>query len=144
MNININTNINREDKPLTRADIEHLLHEAGSSDKLILKYQNLKEIDLTQFDLYEANLSYAILSGANLIEADLSEADLSGANLSGANLSGANLSGANLSEADLNGADLNGAIGLTIDEIENASTFRIRIMEKPLTPHNLTSIISAI
>lgn len=79
MNTDVHSITDKEDKPLTRAEVETLLHEAGSSDKLRLTGLNLKGIDLTNFNLTRANLS--------------------GANLSGANLSGANLSGANLSEA---------------------------------------------
>ena len=103
-------------------------------------------------NLYKANLSEATLFGANLSGANLSEATLFGANLSGANLSGAdlfaaNLSGADLAAANLRGANLTEVVGLDEPRVataESTSTFRIRIMEEPLRPHNLTSIISAI
>src|SRR5437016_6099606 len=122
MNIDVQRETSREDKPLTRADVERLLREAGSPDKLNLSGRNLSMINLTHFGLSGANLSganlsqarldNADLSGANLSEANLDQALMGGTNLSGANLSrvkintistmaGANLSGANLSEADL-------------------------------------------
>lgn len=115
----------REDKPLTRADVERLIRQVGSSEKLNLRGRNLRGIDLSHFDLTKANLVEADLSRANLneailfgtllVEANLSRASLKGAdlrtaNLSGANLIGAILSGANLFEADLSGAFLSGAI----------------------------------
>src|SRR3989442_1563412 len=127
MNINIHSKVEKEDKPLTRADVERFLHEAGSSDKLNLSGRNLEKINLAHFSLW----------GADLRDADLTNADLRDADLSGADLSG----------ADLSGADLSGAIGLVEPKAataESTSTFRIRIMEDPLTPRNLTSILSAI
>ena len=121
MNNDSHGKVDKEDKPLTRTDVERFLLEAGSSDKLNLSGRNLEGINLTLFslqgaDLSGANLSGADLSGADLSKADLHEADLFRANLSGANLSGANLYNAilaeailnetNLSEADLLGANL--------------------------------------
>jgi hypothetical protein len=124
----------KEDRPLTREDIEHLIAEAGNTKKLKLPGQNLikanlSDLLLSKADLSKANLFGANLSGANLFGANLGEANLSRANLSkanlivailiGANLSKANLigtrmrramlSGADLSGADLSGADLSGA-----------------------------------
>jgi uncharacterized protein YjbI with pentapeptide repeats len=109
MNINLNANTGQEDKPLTRADIEHLLQKVGSSDKLILKHRNLIKIDLHKFSLHKTDLSGANLSEANLSGANLSGANLSGANLSFADLIGADLIGANLIGANLNGTYLSGA-----------------------------------
>jgi uncharacterized protein YjbI with pentapeptide repeats len=111
--------VKEEDKPLKRADVERLLHEAGSSEKLNLSGRNLDGINLAQFVLQGTNLTGAFLMRANLSEAMLREAILRGAILRGAmlrgailmyaNLSEANLSEANLSEANLRGANLRGA-----------------------------------
>ena len=76
MNADVRTETGREDRPLTRADVERLLHEVGSPDKLDLSSRNLEGIDLTHF-----NLSRVTLTGANLSAADLSAAHLSRANL---------------------------------------------------------------
>ncbi len=227
MNFDVQTITSKGDTPLTRADVERLLQEVGSSDKLKLSGRNMAGIDLAKLRLTGTDLSGANLSGAKLMEADLvgadlskanlseaylskadlSKADLSGANLniadlskanlseaylskadlskadlskadfSGANLSGANLSGAklieanlrranlievklnkaNLMEANLSGAIISeiereqlsnrGVIGfddLFVETASPASTLRIRIIEEPLTPYNLTTIISAL
>jgi len=61
------------------------------------------------------------LSGADLKNADLENANLEGAHLKKANLSGANLLGANLSGADLSGADLRETIGLTVEQLVQAT-----------------------
>ena len=210
MNTDVHSKVDEEDGPLTRADVENLLREAGSTDKLKLIGLNLRGINLTSFNLeradltganlwgadltgaslwganlygarlWGANLRRAILGDANLTGADLSGAylrrailgdanlsradlrgadlsyaDLRGASLTGADLRGAYLRRANLEGADLEGADLEGAnlkeaVGLNksdkmhISAEEDISIFRIRIVEEPLTPHNLTSTISAI
>ena len=47
MNADMRTETGREDRPLTRADVERLLREAGSPDKLELSSRNLEGIDLT-------------------------------------------------------------------------------------------------
>jgi len=62
MNIDTQRQTDKEDKPLTRADVERLLDEAGSSDKLNLSGRNLNRIDLTNFNLAGASLSGADLS----------------------------------------------------------------------------------
>ena len=69
MGIDIQNITNTEDPPLTRADVERLLREAGSPDKLDLSGRNLNGIDLSEFNLVGANLSGANLGGANLREA---------------------------------------------------------------------------
>ncbi len=217
MNIDVQGMTAQRDKPLTRADVERLLDEVGSSDKLNLSGRNMAGIDLASFrltgadlrgadlrgadlrgadlsgarliaanlsdanlsdaNLSDANLSSANLSGAKLIAANLSDAklitadlsdaklsetklsgaDLSLAKLSGAKLSDANLSGAKLSFADLSGASMSqierehlrnrGVIGLDDPYAETTSptsALRIRVIEEPLTPYNLTTIISAL
>ena len=97
--------------------------------------------------LFGANLSGANLSGAYLSYANLFDANLSGTNLSGANLFGANLWEANLFDANFSGAHLSGAIGLdklNVSPVEDTSTFRIYIIEEPLTAQNLTTILFAL
>ena len=68
-----------------------------------------------------AILRQARLDGALLMEANLSRADLFGATLIGADLRGAKASRAFLKRADLNGADLSTTIGITQDQIGEAS-----------------------
>ena len=90
--------------------------EKDNLDRVDLRGENLKRVDLIEANLSRANLSgadikwndliEANLIGANLREADLREADLREADLDLADLSGADLSGANLREADLIRADL--------------------------------------
>jgi uncharacterized protein YjbI with pentapeptide repeats len=85
----------------------------------------LAKADLREVDLREANLSRADLGQADLSRAYLSKANLSGADLSGASLCGtflceANLKDADLSRANLKGANLNGAIGLTLQQLQQA------------------------
>ena len=124
MDTDVQSKVKKEDRPLTRTDVEQLLHEAGSPDKLNLSGRNLEGVnlagldlhganlfgaDLSAADLHEADLHGATLFGADLYEADLHGADLFGANMHGANMHGASLRGANLHGADLRGADLHGA-----------------------------------
>ena len=66
----------KEEKPLTRSDVEKLLAEVGSSDKLDLTNKDLSHIDLSNLSLEKANLY-----GTNLSEANLYRANLSGASL---------------------------------------------------------------
>src|SRR6266567_2993845 len=115
-----------------------------------------KDVDLNKailnaVDLHGANLSLARLSKADLSEADLSKANLNEANLDRAELRGVNLVGATLrgasisleSEKDiLRGLEAN--FLETKQLSEEPSTIHIRIVEEPLTPHNLTTIISAL
>jgi len=115
MNIDTERDTDRQDKPLTRADVEYLLQKAGSADKLHLHGENLKGADLSDFKLRGADLSYANLRGADLRGADLREAilattDLREANLSGANLSSAKMLLTNLGAANLSGVNLSGAV----------------------------------
>lgn len=123
MTTGIQTQIAQEDKPLTRADVEQLLREVGSSDKLNLSGRNLSGIDLASFSLRGATLRNVNLHQAELFRADLSETDLSGANLSEAYLSGTILAKANLTttalyKTDLTGADLREAtlMGASLNE----------------------------
>ena len=111
-----------------------------------LSNTDLSNTDLRNTDLRNTNLRIADLRGADLRGANLRGADLRGANLRGADLFNADLfnadlSNTDLSNTDLNGANLNGAIGIILPE--KTSTFRIHILEEPLTTHNLALVISA-
>src|SRR6266568_5056922 len=79
MSANTQANTEKEDRPLTSADVARLLHEVGDPQKLNLKGKNLQGIDLANFKLAGANLSEA-----NLINAHLSRCDLTQANFSNA------------------------------------------------------------
>jgi hypothetical protein len=50
MDIDTQTKVEHEDRPLTRADVEQLLHEAGSPDKLNLSGRNLEGANLVLRD----------------------------------------------------------------------------------------------
>ncbi len=56
----------KEDKPLTRADVEQLLLHVGSSKRLDLSGQHLQGSNLALLDLSGANLSGADLSASYL------------------------------------------------------------------------------
>jgi len=77
MNIGIHDKVDKEDKPLTRTDVERFFLEAGSSDKLNLSGRNLEEINPTRFILQGAKLSRAYIAVANLTVANLENANLS-------------------------------------------------------------------
>lgn len=98
----------KQDKPLTRADVEELLEQVGSSEKLDLTSCNLQGIDLSNLELIGAKLSHTNLSHANLAFSDLSKSNLSHTTLVKANLSDAYITDANLVEANLTGANLDG------------------------------------
>src|SRR5450631_3799322 len=66
MNIDAKNKVGKEDRPLTRRDVEIRLQAAGSSDKLKLLGANLRQVDLTDLNLAGADLSGADLSGADL------------------------------------------------------------------------------
>jgi Pentapeptide repeats (8 copies) len=111
----IHSKTDKEDRPLTRADVKRLQQEAGSSARLNLSGRNLQGIELDFFDLTGANLEGADLRKATFRKATLegaifSEANLEGAILSEANLRGANLTRANLTVAIFREANLEGAI----------------------------------
>ncbi len=112
MSMSNKTLTDRGKRPLTRADVEARLQQAGSS----------RHLDLAGEEITKSDLSHLDLSGANLSEANLSEANLSGAILIGANLSGATLTGADFSEAILIGATLTGAVGADFSGAILAST----------------------
>ena len=129
-----------------------------------LRKANLSGADLHQATLTKVNLKGALLNNTNLCGADLSETDLSEADLSGADLREANLIEANLRDAKLSKANLKGAYisryleaslrsagvidldekPIFVEGMVSSLTIHIRILEEPLTSHNLASIISAL
>ena len=115
MNVDIHSQFEEGDEPLTRADIDRLLRDAEKARYLNLSGRKLDRVDLANFNLSGVNLSGASLRGANLNAVDLSFANLSGANLSGAFLINAYLQGANFSEATLSEANLYNAFLLDAD-----------------------------
>ena len=114
MNIDTQRQNDKEDKPLTKADVKRFLHEVGSPDKLNLSRMNLMGIDLSGFNLSNSNLFGAKLRGANL----------SGADLLGANLSEADLLAAKLLAANLSGALQPHFLNLTRKSLEQGEKFR--------------------
>ncbi|MDQ2946549.1 MAG: pentapeptide repeat-containing protein [Acidobacteriota bacterium] len=132
----------KEDRALTRADVEALLLQVGSSEQLVLEARNLRGADLRHLHLAGANLSRANLSGADLSGADLSGAFLIGAglwdakfrkaNLRGAHLRGADLSFSELYQADLGMADLDQAI------LEHTILWQAKLSGAKLTDANLS------
>ncbi len=130
----------KTDQPLTREDVEQLLQQEGSPDKLNLSGMNLRGIDLSGLNLSAAMIGGANLSNANLSAANLNGADLSRANLSDANLSKADLSRANLSNAELSGANLSHAdlyeANLTDAKIDEGQLDKAQLLHKLLL-HNI-------
>jgi hypothetical protein len=47
IDINVHGKTDRADKPLTRVDVEYLLHQVGSPEKLDLSKANMTGIDLS-------------------------------------------------------------------------------------------------
>src|SRR6266487_946130 len=136
MNIDTQRQTDKEDNPLTKADVKRFLHEVGSPDKLNLSRMNLMGVDLSGFNLSNANLSNANLSNANL-----SGANLSGVNLSEAKLERANLSEANLLTAQLRQAKLRGAFLLAANlfgaDLSGADLSRADLLAAKLQEANL-------
>ncbi len=91
-------------------------------EKADLREADLREANLLMASLREANLLLVDLRRANLTEADLQGARLQKALLQEADLLGANLQDARLLTANLRGANLEGAMGLTVDQLAQAST----------------------
>jgi uncharacterized protein YjbI with pentapeptide repeats len=85
--------------------------------RLIEAHLEAQHLDGTGFTI----LLQAHLQGANLWKAHLEGADLGGAHLEGACLEEAHLEGADLREAHLEGADLREVVGLTQEQLEQAS-----------------------
>lgn len=57
MNTDFQQATRRQDRPLTRADVEQLLQQVGSSKRLVLQANNLRGADLGDLRLAEADLS---------------------------------------------------------------------------------------
>ncbi len=136
MDTNVQSKVKKEDRPLTRADVEQLLHEAGSPDKLNLSGRNLEGVNLAGLDLHGAKLRGANLQAATLQAANLQAADLQAATLQAANLQAVNLQAADLYETDLPGADLRGA-NLQAADLRGANLFRADLRGATLQAANL-------
>ncbi len=67
------------------------------------------------------DLSGTFIRRTNLSGVNLQQADLSGADCTNATFRGANLTGANLKGAILKGADFTGVVGLTLEQITQAT-----------------------
>ena len=116
--ITVLTRVNRK----RRDEVFNFLHTASllRGRTTLLRYVDMRNVDLRNSILYSANLSGSSLtdvdlSGSGLSEADFSEANLSRARLDEAfmhdvNLTGANLYGANLDNSSLYGANLSKAM----------------------------------
>jgi uncharacterized protein YjbI with pentapeptide repeats len=94
---------------LTRAEVEQLVAEAGTSAGLDLVGADLRGADLSGLSLAGADLRAAMVQGAGLARANLTRARLDEANLEAADLRGALLTGARLDRAQMSGAHLDGA-----------------------------------
>lgn len=107
-----------------------------------LRAARLNQTNFENSTLNQADLSLAYANGANfkdsfLIKAQMEKTYLIKANLEGAflmeaNLQGAYLTGANLSGANLYKADLRHAIGLTIEQLEQARTLYLAQLDPDL------------
>lgn len=139
MNIATQRQTDQEDKPLTRADVERLVQEAGSPDELDLSGKNLRGIDLTHINLAGANLKGAVLIGADLRNATLKDANLREALLRGANLTGADLSRADLSNADLHQANLR-KLDLSRTNLRGADLVHVYLQEANLRRLDLSGV----
>ena len=126
MDIGARFNRRESEPPLTREDVEYLLQEVGSPNRLDLSGRNLASIDLSSLNLTGAHLHDTNLSNAVLNRAALSGADLNRANLNNAFLSYANLTSAKLRESSLINADLREA-DLTRAKLVDANLSRANL-----------------
>jgi len=90
---------------------------------------DLSDANLAGVDLSYANLAGASLKRANLRSASLFQANLTGVDLSYANLADAILWYASLESADLSYANLEGAVGITEQQLSQASLCRTTLSE---------------
>lgn len=164
MSVDTQSEVGQADRPFTRADIERLLQEVGSSDHLNVYGKNLRGADLSSLDLHGADLSAADLRGADLTQGNLEEV-----NFHQAKLAEAHLWGAYLKETQPEASDLLVRVGTpgcgttssitsflerlakqedrhfsSIDPKSYSSKVCLSRLEEPLTVHNVTLILSAI
>lgn len=135
------------DRPLTRVDVENLLHQQTSSETLDLSGQNLAVINFAGLDLSGADFNQTHLNGANLREARLERVNLSEARLNGAkghkvrldqaNLQGASLIEAKLDEASFHKAQLNQA-NLSGADLRKADLSEANLSEADLSETDLS------
>lgn len=131
------TGVDLSNADLTRANLRtaNLTHADLCDARLCMA--DLTHADLIKSNLIRANCTNAFLTGATLSDAHLMQANLNvakldkailngtilrNANLLSANLNGAVLTGADLRGADLRKANLIGALGLTLQQVESATT----------------------
>lgn len=169
MSVDTQSETAQADRPLTRADVEHLITQVGSSERLNLHGRNLQGADLSRFDLHGADLSVTDLRSSDLTQANLQAVNLHQANLSGARITGAQLWGAYLKETQPEAGELLFLVGepglgktssissyleqhaMQEDQFlyiahprRSGSMLRISILEDPLTVSNVTTLLFAL
>ncbi|NGO78234.1 pentapeptide repeat-containing protein [Streptomyces sp. YC504] len=107
---------NLQDASLQNADLSAARMEGANLQGARMHSAYLVDAQLQRAKLREAHLHGATLDGANL-----ASADLAGASLHGASLRRTHLEGASLAGAELHGADLSSALGLTVDQVLEAT-----------------------
>jgi hypothetical protein len=141
-------NRQREEDSKWRFDLSGTYLREAQLDGVYLEGAALFNAHLEMANLIEAHLEGALLLGAHVERASLSEAHLEGAalarshlegtrfveaHLEGAVLTYVHLEGANLSGAHLEGADLRGAVGLTDDQLLDASGDASTLLPEDIT-----------
>lgn len=96
--------------------LELLANEGESLDGIYVAHASLEGVDLRG-----ANLKKAFLCFTSMRNADLGAANFTGATLKAVDFAGADLTGVILTKADLRGSDFRDAIGITPDQIKQAS-----------------------
>ncbi len=134
---------------ITRADIERLLNQHGTS--LMLRGQNLQNLDLSHLNLHSTDFSNANLCQANLSrsnlqsvtmcesildEATISQSSLIGSTFEGASLVNASLHQSNLSEATFSQADMQG-VDLHQSDLRGATLHNAKLDGANLKQANL-------
>jgi uncharacterized protein YjbI with pentapeptide repeats len=103
---------------LKKANLKEAKLQSSNLSNAVLNDANLRKAKLQEANLQRANLENADLRGVNLFEANLQFANLQNADLQGAQFSEEVL----FTQANLKGTNLTGATGLTIGQIESATT----------------------
>ena len=103
---------------LPKAKLQEAKLQSANLSNAILTDANLRKAKLQEANLQRANLENADLRGVNLFEANLQFTNLQNADLRGAQFSEEVL----FTQANLKGTNLTGATGLTLGQIESATT----------------------
>jgi len=103
---------------LQKANLKEAKLQSSNLSNAVLNDANLQKAKLQEANLQRSNLENANLRGVNLFEANLQFANLQNADLQGAQFSEEVL----FTQANLKGTNLTGATGLTIGQIESATT----------------------